>query len=258
MPGDESEHPLFPLLQERLPRLGLNVETYAPYVLALFPIPVSSAALAATHESKVSTDINSDIEGWDDVVELLQASSDEDLLEDVNDDAWVLLRKDLIHAWTAYRHQVYEQQKAQLAVQEEIFQKRLEEERELAIINEMTSAAAISGGSDSKESRATADSAKQALLNRFGYEEDDADDIVGVANTNGMNVSRSATSKLGGKDEPVNALAASSQTKSGKGPGITATPSKREEQQKTKLQQQQKVATKEERRKRATKGERRG
>jgi hypothetical protein len=250
MSGNEKEHPLLLLLQEQLPVLGLDVDTYAPYILALFPFPISTSGLST--QLKESTDVNLDIEGWNDVVELLQASSDENLLEEVNSGAWMQLRKELIHEWITYQHQLYHQQKAQLVDQEQIFQNRLKEERELAIINEMTSAKAVE--------RIRSDSAKQALLNRFGYEDDDfSEDTVGVANASGVNVSRSSTSKMVGRDEIFNATAASSQLKLNKSlsSGITAGSRKREEQQKTKLHHQQKVAAKEERRKRATKCERR-
>lgn len=250
----ENEHPLFSLLQERLPLLGLDVETYTPYVLALFPIP-ASPTIFSMHEVNDST--NSEIEGWDDVVELLLASSDENLSEEDYGIALTQLKNDLIRHWITYQYQQYEQKQSQLAEQEQNFQKLLQQERELAVINEMTSAAAICGGADDNEARTDTDLAKQALLHRFGYEDDDVDDDL---NTSGLNsVSRSATSKLAGKDEAVNSTATSSLVKSCKfmSSGISTAPSKREEQQKTKLQQQQKVTAKEERRKRATKGERR-
>jgi len=218
-------------------------------------MPVFPVSFSNNLEENESTYV--EIEGWDDVVELLQASCDESLANEANDDIWIQLKNDLIQDWLAYQRKLFEQQQSHIVEQEQDFQKRLQREHDLATMSEKIASAALVHGTDDDESQQYADIAKQALLTRFGYE-DDVDDINDATNANAGNVGdRSSSSKTNEKKASTATMAANSQEKSNKNSSISTVPSKREEQQKTKLQQQQKVAAKEERRKRAIKGERR-
>jgi hypothetical protein len=232
MSTDDDEHPLLPLLQERLPLFGLDVEAYGPYILVLFPVLPTTSSIASVVESD---DSKSEIEGWDDVVELLEASSDELLLQEMDENVWMQLKDDLVNTWLKYQKQVYDSLQLKIIERENNLQLELEHERDLASINTAVAKTTIKGDPDEKEASID-DVTKRALLHRFGYEED-PDEIVDIvdANSNGKNTDNTSNGKIVG----IN------------------TPSKREEQQKTKLLQQQKITSKEERRKRATKGERR-
>ncbi len=219
--GESEEHPLLTLLlNERLPTLGLDIETYGPYIVALFPI-----------SDTPGDSIGEELEGWDEIVELLKASSE---LQNLEDSVWEKLRVDLVSTWQSYRELQIEQHREKLMEKEQHLQKMLEVERDMALMNAETksnaSAVTLNG---SNNNSSIDDAAKRALLNRFGYEED--------TNVDGGG-------KEGGTTDSSNMTSTKPQH-----PPVTT---KREEQQKTKAAQQQKVDAKEERRKRAVKGER--
>jgi hypothetical protein len=233
MSSEESEeHPLLRLLlNERLPTLGLDIETYGPYIVALFPL-----------SGTFGDDLVDELEGWDEILELLQASSE---LQDLDENVWEQLKVDLLSSWQSYQKQQAEQQKEKLLEKEVHLQKMLELERDVAKMNAEGKGADSTGTTNgSNNSSSIDDAAKRALLNRFGYEEDENDDT-------GKGVD--GASNKGKADTAENSNATPSTMKHQHPPVTT----KREEQQKTKAAQQQKVDAKEERRKRATKGERR-
>ena len=233
---ESEEHPLLTLLlNERLPTLGLDVETYGPYIVALFPL-----------SSTPGDEIEDELEGWDEILELLQASSD---LEDLEDKVWEQLKVDLISTWQSYRKEQVERLKAKMAEKEEHLQKVLELERDVAKLNAEAKANDTTGATNgsSHNNSSIDDATKRALLNRFGYEED-ANDDGGKGVEGGTSKAKADTTDISSYN--TNTAAATKQQY----PPVTT---KREEQQKTKAAQQQKVDAKEERRKRATKGERR-
>jgi hypothetical protein len=224
---ESEEHPLITLLlKERLPTLGLDSETYGPYIVALFPL------------SSTFGDELDELEGWDEILELLQASSE---LQDLEENVWVQLKEDLLSTWQSYRKGQIEQQKEELLTKEQNLQKVLELERDIA---KMNAEAKVNDATGSDNNSSIDDAAKRALLNRFGYEDDENDDT-------GKGVDDAATT-----DTAVNSNQSTTTTskKQQHHPPVTT---KREEQQKTKAAQQQKIDAKEERRKRAMKGERR-
>jgi hypothetical protein len=236
------EHPLLPLLlNERLPTLGLDVETYGPYIVALFP--VTAVRATTTLMNKDNENVNGDLllDGWDDIQELLQASSE---IQELNDDEskWIQLKNDLISTWRIYIKEQQEQQQLKLLEREQNLQKTLEQERLIAIENAATTEAANKLNDTVGTNGTSSDgAAKRALLNRFGYEDDDTTNDNTVEEGEG---NTGATTKNSNKNI-------------GKGKTIPpSTTTKREEQQKTKQHNQQKVDAKDERRKRATKGER--
>jgi hypothetical protein len=232
-----TEHPLLSLLlNERLPTLGLDVDTYGPYIVALFPLASLNSTTATTMCSDDDDENMKELnEGWDEIVELLQASSDiEDSLDET---AWIQLKHDLTLTWRSYLQQQRERQQLLLVERELSLQKTLEGERELALLNAMK----LNETTETNTDRAIDDAAKRALLNRFAYE--DSSDVDG---------SEGKTEESNGASD-----AATDQHHSHKGKNTVPVTTKREEQQKTKLQVQQKIDAKEERRKRAVKGERR-
>ena len=228
--GDSEEHPLLTLLlNERLPTLGLDAETYGPYIVALFPI--SETPDDSTGE---------EVEGWDEILELLQASSE---LQDLEDSVWEQLRADLVSTWHSYRELQIEQHREKLMEKEQHLQKMLEVERDMALINAETKINAPAGALNGSNTNSSIDdAAKRALLNRFGYEDETNDDSGG---------------KEGGANKSKADATDSSNVPTSTKPQHPPITTKREEQQKTKAAQQQKVDAKEERRKRAVKGERR-
>ena len=229
---EHEEHPLLTLLlNERLPTLGLDVETYGPYIVALFPTT-----------STPSDEMVDELEGWDEILELLQASSE---LQDLEINVWEQLKVDLISTWQSYRMQQDEQQKVKMLEKEQNLQKMLELECDIAKMNAEAKGNNFMGTSNSNNNSSIDEATKRALLNRFGYEDDENYDEDGGA------TNKTKTDTI----ENTNITTPSTSTKQQQQhPPVTT---KREEQQKTKAAQQQKVDAKEERRKRTTKGERR-
>ena len=139
---DESakeQHPnLLPFLQQRLPELGLDEETYAPYVLG------------TTEDEEELTE----------VVQLLQASSESHAEEE---EIWESLRKDICEKmkldkdYHEQKHQKeLESQKAKL--EDQLAQAKLEQQN--------------APEKEEKKSSKVDDATKKALMQRFGYEED--------------------------------------------------------------------------------------
>jgi outer membrane biosynthesis protein TonB len=193
------EHPLLPLVQERLVALGLDEQVFAPYLLAFFP----------TDQSVENDD------DWDSVLELLQASSEHD-----DASVWTTLQHDLCTAWQEHVQVALETQQAM----------HLEQER---LLRESLARAALEQQQPA-EAKSTLDpaalAAKQAMIARYGYEEDH-EEIVEEAKK--LPVATAATTN----SQPVVAT-------------------KQDERRKTKEAVLQKEKLKEERRKRAQKGER--
>ena len=145
---DDDHHALTDFLNDRLPQLGLDAETYAPYLLPLL-----------TEESQ-------DEDEWTSVLELLQASSE---THSDDEDAWQTLRRDIQAAWSAHVAAMAEQEKAASAARAADLATQLAKERqemEQAQQKIQTAAAA---------SRTTDDAAKRALVARYAFENDDAD-----------------------------------------------------------------------------------
>jgi hypothetical protein len=219
---EEGQHTLTSFLEERLPALGLDAETYTPYLLPLL-----------TEEDK-------DEEEWEAVLELLQASS-----ETHSDDteAWQTLRVDCQTAWRNHQLVVVAQQQAaadareaQLqAEREQVAQDLARQQQEKAI----TTTKVGSGGTTVVDEKA-----KQALVARYAYDMDE--DATG-GGTNKTDDDTPLTNKQ------IAAQAALEQARQLRGQAVTT---KKDEQQKTAKAKQEKARLKEERRKRATKGER--
>lgn len=209
---DDEVHALAPFLEERLPALGLDFETYGAYILPL---------LTDAEEQ--------DDDEWASVMELLQASS-ESHIDDTQ--AWLGLRRDIDSAWKAHRDQVRLREQQEHDQREHNLKSQIERDREIA------REAEASGGERKKISaRETTDDAKRALVDRFAYEDDNGNDDDEAPVTN-QEVAKQR------EEEASKELRSHKQT------------TKKEEQQKTKEARLNKVQLKEERKKRATKGER--
>ncbi|EEC44495.1 predicted protein [Phaeodactylum tricornutum CCAP 1055/1] len=212
MSEDEDKHVLAPFLTSRLPQLGLDYETYGPYVLPLL------------------TDEEVDEDEWESVVELLQASS-----ESHGDDeqAWKDLRVQIEEAWRNHKLALDEQEAEFKQNQATRLQEEIEREREIAV-----EAALMEKDRKEKPAVVEQDAARKALVARFAYDIPDEDD----ADNEGV---------LSNKE--VAAQAKLEQTQGLRQQKVTT---KREEQQKTAKARVDKANAKEERRARATKGER--
>lgn len=231
----DEKHPLFPLLSERLPALGLDFETYGPYIQGVLP----NSLLEAEVE-----------EEWDSVFELLQASS-----ETHSDDekVWNELSLDIQSAWEKHLQGLARQATQEKERQEQEFQEKLEKEKKIAEEEKLAL--------EDRKEKATAandsvevDENKRALLARFAYDEDSGE-IGTSSNASGKKKGTSfAAAAAPVSNKEVAAAAAKEQANLRK---QSNTVSKKEEQQKTKVARAEKARLKEERRKRATKGERR-
>jgi hypothetical protein len=212
MSEDEDKHVLAPFLTSRLPQLGLDYETYGPYVLPLL------------------ADEEVDEDEWESVVELLQASS-----ESHGDDeqAWKDLRVQIEEAWRNHKLALDEQEAEFKQNQATRLQEEIEREREIAV-----EAALMEKDRKEKPAVVEQDAARKALVARFAYDIPDEDD----ADNEGV---------LSNKE--VAAQAKLEQTQGLRQQKVTT---KREEQQKTAKARVDKANAKEERRARATKGER--
>ena len=105
---DDEEHALTEFLSQRLPQLGLDAETYAPYLLPL-----------------LNADEKDDDE-WNGVLELLQASSE---THSDDDTAWNALRVDIETAWQDHQKRVAAAARAENAARHQEMQAQLAQEK---------------------------------------------------------------------------------------------------------------------------------
>ena len=235
----KEEHPhLADFLEERLPQLGLDSETYGVYVVGV--AAASSTTITATSTAN-HHEIDEPMAELVEIMDLLKASTeDENLAEDAS--IWNELVKNiqsqmrLDQQWRIQQHEQHrDNQKAEM--QALLEKAKLEQEQ-----------AAAKPTATSKTSQVD-DATKKAMLARFAYEDDDpagggegedgGEDEVGE-NTVNMNKLAAAQASVEKRNELKTKKV---QTKS-------------EEQQKTKEMRANKQQLKEERRKRAQKGER--
>jgi hypothetical protein len=212
-------HYLAPFLEEKLPELGLDAETYGAYLLGL--LPPDEVTLIGDEENT-----GADEEEWNGVLELLQASSE---THSDDENVWKELKQQVLQKY----HEHTEDQKKRKAAEEA---ERLEAIKTPVIPLPTENATA----KPAKKNTAIDDQAKKDLLARFAYENDDDDKEVEV-------------------DAPaINNKAAAQQANVEKARELRnqSVTTKKEEQMKTKQARQEKQKLKEERRQRATKSER--
>jgi len=224
---DDEEHFLSPYLSRRLPELGLDYETYGPYCLG---------AVGSESSSIDDDGQDDDYEELDGIIDLLQSSS-----ETHSDDAeaWVDLRAEIIRRTGEYRRATdvqkkEEAQKAKEAEEEKLRQAKAEAEAYEETLREKK--AHHGDTADDEEEKAQRD----ALLNRFAFEkEEDGDNEEGP-------VSNKDAAAQAQREHVEKAREQSSKSRE----------SKAEARQKNKEAMKAKADKKEERRKKATKGER--
>ena len=216
---EDEDHALTDFLNQRLPALGLDADTYAPYLLPLL------------------SEQQQDEEEWESVMELLQASSES---HSDDNDAFQALRTDIEHAWQQH-------QEGMIKVKhQKDRQRHADMEQKLAEEHRVAAAEALAEVERKKAQSTTVaapvdDAAKRALLSRFGYEDNEEDNAQGEDAAPVLNNRQVAEQT---KQEEQQAL---------RGQSVQT---KKEEQQKTAQAKREKANLKEERRKKATKGER--
>ena len=211
-------------LSQRLNELGLDYDTYGPYVQ---PLLEESGADDAQEE-------------WQTVLELLQASSE---THSEDDAVWQEFRIDALE----------ESKRMKLIKEQEQEEKDASKLREMEAQIENEKAKAKQHAETEEASKKTKDSAmdeatKKALLSRFEYENDEDD----VDSQNGESLALADDTIKSNRD--VAKEMALEKTREMRSQKVTT---KKEEQEKTNQQKKNKEHLKEERRKRASKGERR-
>jgi hypothetical protein len=208
-------------LAARLDALGLDHDTYGPYLLPVVMAGGDSYKNGAEDEDE-----------WETVLELLQASS-----ETHSDDAecWKQLQMDLENEFSRLNEQqaqVLQQRHEQTQRQhQELLQRDIQIAKEAALMQQQQK--------DSTQPTNERDVSKQALIARFAYEDEDDD----------LEAAEAEAAPASNQSVPVGAKSSSTTT----APPVTT---KLQERQKTKQAREAKVTAKEERRKRAVKGER--
>lgn len=204
-------------LEERLPVLGLDVETYGSYLIGLVD--------------------EGDGEEWDDILELLQASS-----ETHSDDeaAWVELKTEI---------QRLQREQDEVVRQKELDarQTKLQEGQERLAQEIALSKQAEEEAADKAEHKKELDDAKRAVVERYAYDESE------VYGNDGQLLSGGGSEKIVNNKEAA-AQAHLDTVKQEKNKNVA---SKKDEQKKTADAKKDKQRVKEERRNRTTKGERR-
>jgi hypothetical protein len=238
------------LLEERLPSLGLDVETYGPYVVSLLPTTGDSLALNDLEEedtTDATNHLDSNAEEWESVLELLQASS-ESHSEDPS--VWTALQTEIVDTFRKqvrverqFRRAQYQQDEAQRLAHEQ-------EERQLALqAAELEQERKLAAAATANQTNGD-DEIKKALVSRFAYEQDDDEDENGTA---------SAAAAASSLPPILNNRDMAKQVEAEKAQELRAhkTATKKEEQAKTKESKLHKEKLKEARQQRAVKGERR-
>jgi hypothetical protein len=218
----DEDHFLTSFLEEKLPTVGLDAETYGPYLLVL--LPMEEAALL---DDGGRTE-GADDDEWNGVLELLQASS-----ESHSDD---------IEAWQALKKELLERYQELLADAKERKAEAEARRQEAAKLVLAEIPKAKKEDKSEKKNSAIDEKAKKVMLARYAYEEDEASEEEEGGDAGNVNANKEAAKQ-----------ATIEGTKDMRKQNVQA---KKEEQQKTKQAKQDKVKLKEERRKRATKGER--
>jgi hypothetical protein len=240
------------LLEERLEALGLDVETYGPYVVSLLPATGDSLALEEEDTTDATNHLDSNAEEWESVWELLQASS-ESHSEDPS--VWTNLQTDIVDTFRKqvrverqFRRAQYQQNEAQRLAHEQ-------EERNLALqAAELEQECKLAAAATANQIKKDDDEVKKALVSRFAYEEDDDEE------ENGTAAAAAAAAAAASSLPPIlNNRDMAKQVEAEKAQELRAhkTATKKEEQAKTKESKLHKEKLKEARQQRAVKGERR-
>ena len=230
----DDSHYLDSFLQERLPALGLDYDTYGPYVRGLVANDID--------DSHKRNDDN-DNDDWDDILELLQESSETH--SDDRDAFVIVLKQQLQEQRAQHWAEVERRTQTQRLEKQAEEQAMLARDIELAVRKEQE----LMERMKISDKGGVVDDAKRLLVARFEYDESEMYEADG----NFVKVSAETDSELVVSIKEAAAMAHQeklNQMKSQK------TSSKKEEQQKTKQAKLDKIKQKEERRSKAQKGER--
>jgi hypothetical protein len=201
-------------LSVQLPKLGLDYDTYGPYVVGVFNDESSTDAL--------------DENELDQVMELLRASSDD---ESHSSNVWDQFKRDIIakhEEYTRELQKVQEKQRQEAQLRE---QEQLRHDIEIAKTTQPVN----------KKHGTEMDEQKRALVERFAYEELPEEEE-----------EESEADILVSNKHVAHEANATKKTKESRSAQKTKTTTKREEQAATKQQKLLKIKAKEERRKRVT------
>lgn len=174
-----------------------------------------------------------DDDEWDSILELLQASSE---TYSDNETVWKQLKTDLQRRWKELSDNKEQEEETRNAQAEKEYQIQLEKEREASRLAQIERE---EREAEAREKAKETDDVKKALVARFGYE-DDEDGGEG----NGEDIA---------SNREVAAQATLDKARENRSQHVQ---SKKEEQKKTAQAKVAKAQAKEDRRKRATKGER--
>ena len=230
---NEQQHYLDSFLQERLPALGLDYETYGSYVRGL-----------VDEDDDDNAHIESDNTTWDEILDLLQASS-----ETHSDDSevWIELKQEIQSR--RMQHVLEREQQEQRQKQERWAEEHERLAQDIALAKQKAHEEELEQQGMMAKKPKELDDTKRMLVARYAYDESEMYDkdgnlIAGTGETDEANMVSNKDAAAMASQEKLR------QMKSQK------TVSKKEEQQKTKQAKLDKIKLKEERRNRAQKGER--
>jgi hypothetical protein len=216
-------------LKERLVELGLDYDTYGPYVLGI--------EVGNDDDDEAKEEISQ-------VCQLLQASSESETHAD-DDEVWVELGRQILEKIKMDNQDKLALEQARIQLEKQNLQDQLAQAKQEKKLDKPEASAAASDSNSNSGSRSSMDdAAKKAMLQRFAYEQDeDQQQQQQKGEEDGGVVTNKQVAQQAN-------LAKSQELKSRK---VTT---KKEEQAKTKEAKLKKVEAKEDRKKRATKGER--
>ena len=151
------EHFLSPYLSNHLPTIGLDYDTYGPYVTGLVD----------------SDDAKLDSDGFDDVIELLRASSETHADEDF-DSVWEDLKIQIENLCLQESNRKEEERSKELEERQRLAAEnsnQLSQQAEEAARKEKQTQTS----SDRNQARSADDVARRKLLERYAYENEDED-----------------------------------------------------------------------------------
>lgn len=236
----EQEHYLLPYLQEKLPNLGLDLETYGPYVTGIFP---TSSTLDDDDHEHNDTD-----ESLVEIVELLQASSE---THSDDDGIWETFKADIKDIQQRHFEHAEKTRTEQADLAREADAKRLQKEIEEAKKSEEDR---IRQKMENQSNDETMDAAKRALIEQYSY--DYTQDGDGNAIGGGDDDDTAANNGGGVSSSNREHAAHTMREKTAKMKKSNNQVSKKDAREETKKAKEDKKNKKEERRKRAVKGER--
>ena len=213
---DDETHALEPFLKKRLTDLGLDYDTYGPYVLPL-----------------LTENEDPDEDDWEGVMQLLQASSESHCDDD---QAWKDLRVDIDATWKTHRDAVIASEREELEHNNQELKEILEKDRQKAA--EAAILAEEVKKSKPADTTKVVDEAKRAMIARYAFEEEEEDEEEEEAPETNKQVAARTSKEKSAEEKNKHVV------------------TKREEQQKTAAERMGKAKLKEERRERSTKQER--